>query len=110
MERRPLLFVRTPTYAIEVPPAQYIEEIITDITEEQLEEAVIVQPLIAHQLRFFARPEAKNRLLHIILKNGERLIGTIEAIEGTNVIMHIFEQKTIICANDIVSIYASTTK
>ncbi|MCT6925886.1 MULTISPECIES: 4-diphosphocytidyl-2C-methyl-D-erythritol kinase [Bacillales] len=107
MKYQPLLFIRTPSYAVE----------LTEIEQQELDESTsiyempqtqqITNSLIAHQLRYFTRPVTKNRILLVVLKNGERLVGTIEHLNGTDVIMKIFEQKTIIPVNDIATIHAS---
>lgn len=105
MKYRPLLFIKTPSYAVELTAAKQQElEESTSIYEKPLPNN-IVNSLIAHQLRFFARPVAKNRMLLVVLKNGERLIGTIEHLNGLDVVLKVFEQKMIVNANDIATIH-----
>ncbi|WP_153061587.1 MULTISPECIES: 4-diphosphocytidyl-2C-methyl-D-erythritol kinase [Metasolibacillus] len=109
MKYQPLLFIKTPSYAVELTAAKQQEpelEESTSIYEKPLPNN-IVNSLIAHQLRFFARPVAKNRMLLVVLKNGERLIGTIEHLNGIDVVMKVFEQKIIVNANDIATIHAT---
>lgn len=107
MEHEPLLFIKTPSYAVKLAmnESAFFEE-STSIYEMQAPR-VIENALIAHQLRFFARPTKRDRTLLIVLKNGERLVGTVEALQGVDVTVKIYEQKVVIDGNDIDAIYVS---
>ncbi|MEO4054268.1 4-diphosphocytidyl-2C-methyl-D-erythritol kinase [Solibacillus sp. CAU 1738] len=107
MEHEPLLFIKTPSYAVQlaINESTLFDE-STSIYEIQAPR-VIENALIAHQLRFFARPTKKDRVLLVVLKNDERLVGTVERLQGVDVTMKIFEKKVIIDGNDIVAIYVS---
>ncbi len=107
MKYQPLLFIRTPSYAVEITAAEQRELEESTSIYEMPQTHSIANSLIAHQLRFFARPAVKPRVLLVVLKNGERLVGTIEHLNGTDVVMKVFEQKMVVNANDIATIHAS---
>ncbi|WP_332650376.1 4-diphosphocytidyl-2C-methyl-D-erythritol kinase [Lysinibacillus sp. 54212] len=95
MEHLPLLYIPSP------PPAK-------QITEEESTSIYVkkepVQPLILHQLRFFSRPINKERQLFIKLKNGEKLIGVVEKLNGNEVLVNTFQQKIWLDAESIENI------
>ncbi|MEC1178802.1 4-diphosphocytidyl-2C-methyl-D-erythritol kinase [Metasolibacillus meyeri] len=107
MKYQPLLFIRTPSYAVELTAAEQQELEESTSIYEMPQTNQMTNSLIAHQLRYFARPVIRNRVLLVVLKNGERLVGTIEHLNGADVVMKVFEQKTVISVKDIVAIHTS---
>ncbi|WP_431029257.1 4-diphosphocytidyl-2C-methyl-D-erythritol kinase [Lysinibacillus sp. LZ02] len=87
----PLLYIQTP------PPARRIEEESTSIYVKKES----VPSLIMHQLRYFSRPTNKDRPLYFQLKNDEHLVGTIEKLNGEEVLVNALEQKIWLAAESI---------
>ena len=103
MLERPLLYILSPRY---VQESLVLDE--STSIYERVAPDVIQNELIARQLRYFARTSNKTRPLIMQLDSGERLLGEILSIQGTDVKVACFEHVRLINANTIVAIY--TTK
>lgn len=100
MLERPLLYIVTPTYVSE---RLRLEE-STSVYERPAPET-IQNELIARQLHYFSKCSQKARPLILLLTTGERVLGEIEHVQGTDVKVICFEQARVIDANTIVAIY-----
>ena len=99
MLERPLLYIISPTYLIE---NSELEDESTSIYERNVPET-INNELIARQLHYFAGA-SKSRLLILLLETGERVLGEIMSVSGTEVKVACFDQIRVIHANTIVAI------
>lgn len=101
MEIHPLLFIASPVY---------IQEKQIDLEEEST--SIYVRPaaekienaLIARQLHYFSKPTKEPRVLVFILQSGEKIHGSIDKINGSQVLLNCHDTKRWIKANEIVLI------
>ncbi|MER2105345.1 MAG: 4-diphosphocytidyl-2C-methyl-D-erythritol kinase [Solibacillus sp.] len=100
MLERPLLYIVSPTYVLE---SCELDE-STSVYERNVPEK-ISNELIARQLHFFARNKARRVIL--LLATGERVLGEVMSVQGTDVKIACFEQIRMIHADTIVAIYAA---
>ncbi|RHW39852.1 4-diphosphocytidyl-2C-methyl-D-erythritol kinase [Lysinibacillus yapensis] len=101
----PLLFISSPPFyftEVEKTEIPFIEESTSVFVPNRSDR--IVDGLIARQLHFFSQPTNQFRTLIFHLTNGEKVIGRLQGVEGTNVHIQSIDQKIVINANDIETI------
>lgn len=96
----PLLYIVSPTYVRE----QRVLDESTSVYERSVPEKM--NELILRQLHYFAR-SYKPRAVILRLASGERVLGEILAVHGTEVNVMCFDEIRLIDANTIVAIYAT---
>ena len=103
MEIHPLLFISSHSY-FEVDLNMELKEESTSIYERPPIEK-IQNTLIARQLQFFSKPLKEPRQLMFMLASGEKILGSIESVDGCEVKLNCYDTKRMIHANDIIAIY-----
>lgn len=100
MLERPLLYIMSPTYWLDVS----LDE-STSIYERVVPKQV-KNELIERQLHYFARM-VKPRSVILLLETGERVLGVIQQVHETEVTVACFEQVRVMSLDTIVAIYAT---
>lgn len=106
MQEEPLLYITTPTFITERQVNVNCDE-STSVYEKV---PVVGNELIARQLRFFARPMKRARPLLLVLMNGERFIGTINEVNGTEVKVQCYDTVRLIELQDIAAVSTAKQK
>ena len=106
MQEEPLLYITTPTFITE----QQVNVNSDESTSVYEKIPVVGNGLIERQLRFFARPMKRARPLLLVLMNGERFIGTINEVNGTEVKVQCYDTVRLIEIQDIAAVSTAVQK
>lgn len=99
MEGQPLLYIASPKFIQQLIEQEESTSIFVPTPVEKTANA-----LVQKQLSYFSKPMKEPRMLSFLMNDGERIYGSIDRLQDSEVLLNCFHNKRWIKASDIVMI------